>query len=82
MRREFAALRKAVEARQVRVYRDGYGYVFAGHTTGVKAGIKALGGVWNGTLWEVPANVVRKDAVASGELAVLEVITARAAREQ
>lgn len=82
MRQEFAALRKAVEARQVRVYRDGYGYVFAGHTSGVKAGIKALGGVWNGTLWEVGSRTVRQDPVASGELAVLEVITARAARER
>lgn len=81
MRHEFAALRRACETRQVRVYRDGFGYVFAGHTSVVKPGIKALGGVWNGTLWEVPPAAAR-EPVAAGELAVLEVITARAARER
>ena len=82
MRQEFAALREAVESRQTRVYRDGFGYVFAGRTRAVKAGIKALGGRWNGSVWEVPASAVRQDPVAAGELAVLEVITARASRER
>lgn len=82
MRPEFKALREAVESRQTRVYRDGAGYVFAGRTRAVKDGIKALGGRWTGTVWEVPPDVVRHDPVAAGELAVLDVITERAARER
>lgn len=81
MRKEFAALRAAVEARTVVVTRGAEYGTYEIETSypnaDVKAGIKALGGRWNGSVWVVGSKEAR-DPVASGELAVLAVITKRA----
>lgn len=81
MRKEFAALRAAVEARTVVVTKGAqfgtYEIEASYPSADVRAGIKALGGRWNGSIYVVGSKEAR-DPVAAGELAVLEVITKRA----